>query len=608
MKKLKPYYWLSAFIILSTIKQVFVEGMMGISLIEPYTLMINLLIFSGLYAIVFVTFKKNKLIHILSVYSLLAIILFSNLIHYRYFHMPLSFYSFQAFKQVGAVKTSVFYLIKLTDALIFLDLIILWPLLFKKRAITEFFTSKKDRIMAYSLSIVVFAAAPVANNKILNGNTHTINQLGTINYHLQDLYGYIFDQSTFGGYDATVFNSGINLGEGKYHGLIEGRNIITIQVESMHNFVLQREIEGQPITPIMNSLINKDSIYFSRYYQQLGRGNTSDAEFVSNNSLYASMKTYSYKEYEGNELYTLPQVLKEEGYNTIAFHGNEPDFWNRKSIYPSIGFNTYISTDEMEMDEVIGMGISDGSLFKQSLGYLEKLPQPFYSFYVSLTSHNPFIIPEEQRGLTIDGEYKDTIIADYFQSVNYFDRMLGEFIEELKRRDLYDNSVIVIYGDHFALDIRKDNIKELITDYLGKPYDFEEFLNVGLLIHIPGSGITETYTTAGGQIDFFPTMMNLVGVDEIKGNILGKDLINTEEGFVAHQTYMIRGSFIDNEKVFEFSRDGRYENSRAWRIDNHEPVPLEECREGYERALREIRASEYLLDNNLSRQKQNSDE
>lgn len=600
MKKNKSYIWIVTFTILSLLKQILAEKIMDISLIAPLPLLVNLIVLGSIYTIVFVCFSKNKIRYLLTVYSIMAILLFSNILHYRYFHMPLSLYSFQAFKQVGAVKSSVFYLFKLTDLILFVDLLIMWPLL-NKRIITEgVFTNIKRKAIAYGLTLLILAPIPFVNSGILAGNVHTINQLGTINYHLQDFYGYIFNKSNFNGFDDMALSSDISLGEGKYFGLIEGKNIIAIQVESMHNFVMLNEIDGQPITPVMNSLIEKDSIYFNRYYQQLGRGNTSDAEFVTHNSLYPSMKTYSYKEYEGNEFYTLPIVLQQQGYRNIAFHGNEPDFWNRKNIYPALGFDTFISTDQMEMDEVIGMGISDGSLFKQSISYLEELQQPFYSFYVTLTSHNPFVIPDDLKGLSISGEYKDTVVADYFQSINYFDRMLGEFIEDLKKKDLYDNSVIVIYGDHFGLDIRNEEISQLVSSFLGKPYDFEEFLNVGLIIHIPGSGITETNSTAGGHIDYFPTMLNLLGVEELNGSILGKDILNTDEGFVAHQTYMIRGSFIDNEKVFEFSRDGKFENSRAWRIDNQEPVSLEDCREGYERALREIRGSEYILDNNLS--------
>ncbi|MDD3706215.1 MAG: hypothetical protein PHC45_09175, partial [Clostridiaceae bacterium] len=118
-------------------------------------------------------------------------------------------------------------------------------------------------------------------------------------------------------------------------------------------------------------------------------------------------------------------------------------------------------------------------------------------------------------------------------------------------------------------------------------------------IHIPGTDIIETNTIVGGQMDFLPTMLNLLGIKEIRPKIFGQDLLNAKSGFVASQTYMIKGSFIDDEKIFVMSRDGVFENSKAWKLSTREPVDVELCRNSYERALREIKKSEYILANDL---------
>lgn len=359
-------------------------------------------------------------------------------------------------------------------------------------------------------------------------------------------------------------------------------------------------MDGKEITPVINNLIKNDTIYFDRYYQQLGRGNTSDAEFVSHNSLYASMRTFSYKEYEGKEFYTLPIALKNKGYSTIAFHGNEPNFWNRKNIYPSQGLDTFISGEELDHSEFHGLGVTDGSVFKQSIEYYKNIKKPFYSFFVTVTSHHPFILPQEFISLDVGPELKGTRLGNYMESVNYFDRVLGEFIEDLKKEGLYENSMIVLYGDHLGLDIREEEIKNQVSDYLGREYRYDDLLNIPLIIHIPGSGVTETISTAGGQIDFFPTMLNLLGIEPESENLMGQDLINAKEGFTAHQTFLTKGSFIDDEKVFQMSRDGRFENSTAWDVRTGEPVDIELCREGYERAIREINISNYIMDTNLN--------
>src|SRR5690606_14577320 len=99
--------------------------------------------------------------------------------------------------------------------------------------------------------------------------------------------------------------------------------------------------------------------------------------------------------------------------------------------------------------------------------------------------------------------------------------------------------------------------------------------------------------------DFMPTTLNLMGIDSEKLVMLGQDLSNASQGYVAQQTYMLKGSYIDDHLTFEMSRDGIFENSRAWNIESKEPIDIDTCRSGYERALEEIGRSDYILKNNL---------
>lgn len=88
--------------------------------------------------------------------------------------------------------------------------------------------------------------------------------------------------------------------EGPYFGIAEGRNLVVIQIESFQDFVINYEYNGQEVTPFLNSLIKNDSTYFDNYYQQVGTGNTSDAEFESNNSYMGSIEAFTYQIYDVN--------------------------------------------------------------------------------------------------------------------------------------------------------------------------------------------------------------------------------------------------------------------------------------------------------------------
>lgn len=565
----------------------------------------NFLMAIAIYSLASLVKGKRKLVVFFVINFLLSLIFFIDMMYYSHFFTLTPVHSIYQIGQLGPVSNSIFALIKPQYFLFFMDLILLW--IYYRKQINNNLSEinrcfKKERIVYLTIFLVLTASTlgmTYKTSKDTEGN-YTPYNLGVINYHLYDITSVFKKSSLDTEKVATVvetFNNDSDIKIG--FGLAEGRNLIVIQLESIQSFVINKVIDGQMITPNINQLINRDSIYFSRYYEQVGWGNTSDAEFVSHNGFYPSVKTFSYKAYEDNDFFTLPMVLKENGYSTIVFHGNEAGFWNRENIYPSQGLDTFISLEDLEQDELIGIGLSDGSLFKQSMAFLKEGKQPFYSFYITLTSHHPFTMDDKYKGLNIKGIYEDTLLENYLQTVHYLDREIGNFIEMLKKEGLYENSMIVMYGDHQGLDMRNEEANELVSSFLGKTYEEDEMFRVPLIIHIPNSDIHQEVTTAGGQIDFFPTMANLLGIDIGGDRVLGKDLLNIENGFAAKKVHVARGSFIDNEKIFIMSNDGIFLNSKAWKIDTGEPVPIEECREGYERALAEVNLSEYILQNNL---------
>ncbi len=183
-------------------------------------------------------------------------------------------------------------------------------------------------------------------------------------------------------------------------------------------------------------------------------------------------------------------------------------------------------------------------------------------------------------------------------------------MEQLKEEGLYDNSIIAIYGDHLGLPKTDDEIFKSVSRFLGKDYDFDTMMNVPLLINVPGAEkeINKTVSTAGGQIDFLPTIAYLMGFDTLDTVYLGHNLLTIDEGFVAEQTYMTKGSFFQDETVYEMSRDGVFENGRAWNRKTGKQVPVKDCYEGYIKSMGLINTSEYILKNDILRKMYLEDE
>ena len=426
-----------------------------------------------------------------------------------------------------------------------------------------------------------------------------------LTYHVTDILSQILPGSGIAA-SVPVWNEqnpgGDDAEDDPYRGIAEGRNVITIQVEALQNFVLNLEYNGQVITPNLNALLTQDTLYFDNYYYQIGGGNTADAEFAVNNSLYAPVDEAAYSRYADNDFYSMAKLLKDNGWTSAtAFHGYVNTFWNRNVAYPGQGFDAYLSGSDYyaEPAEVAGMGVSDGEFFVRAIDYLKEQSGPFYAFMVTLTSHYAFELPAQYNMLTLKDEHVGTLFGNYLQSVHYFDHAVGMLIDALKAANLYDNTIITFYGDHFGLPVYDWQSKQFLTELLGTEYTYESHFNVPLMIHIPGSGVTETKSVAGGHIDVMPTLLHLLGLKNEKGIMFGESLLRLESNVVCQQQHLGRGSFISDEVFFQFPLSGIALNAEANAIGTWEVLNPSDYIAISDAAREEIEQCMYLLDNNL---------
>lgn len=525
--------------------------------------------------------------------------MFADIVNMSYFNQYLSLSAFKKAGQLSAISDTIMTLIKPTYFLLFVDLIV-YHFIFKNVKPRKLFLKA---FLANLLVITLLIINPVHATTV-----ERISNQEFFTYHIKNAYNILVQQNINDARiakdleDVKLVTSDEN---SKLHGVAKDRNLIIIQIESFQNMLINKEYNGQELTPNLNKLIKEDSIYFENYYQQLGSGNTSDAEFISNNAIHPNIYAHAYEEYKDNYYYGLPWILKDEGYGTYAFHAYKKDFWNRAAAYPGQGFDVFLSQEDYDNkeDELIGFGLSDREFYKQSLAYLERQKEPFYGFLVSLTSHHPYIMPEEEQKIKLKKSDEGNMFGDYLQSTHYADATIGEFIADLKEKGLYENSMIVIYGDHFGLSANDDDFHENVSNFLGYDYDYEDMMNIPLLINIPGEDVNEQPKNNGGQVDLMPTILNLMGIKNINPYIYGHDLLNTDNNFVLQQTYMLKGSFIKDDVFFSMSRDGVFENSRAWNRVSKKPVDLESCRRGHAKALKDIEQSNYILKKDLLREK-----
>lgn len=156
-------------------------------------------------------------------------------------------------------------------------------------------------------------------------------------------------------------------------------------------------------------------------------------------------------------------------------------------MYDSLGYQRFYDSDEYKVSErnSINWGLNDKSFFKQSIAHLKGMPEPFYAKFITLTNHFPFTLNEADRSLEPYDSNSKTLNR-YFPTVRYTDEALERFIGDLKRDGIYENSIIVLYGDHYGIS---ENHNYAMSQFLGKeitPFESIQLQRVPLIIHVPG--------------------------------------------------------------------------------------------------------------------------
>jgi lipoteichoic acid synthase len=317
-------------------------------------------------------------------------------------------------------------------------------------------------------------------------------------------------------------------------GQCRGMNLLVIQVESLQNFVIGTRCDGNEVTPNLNRMA-RNGIYFRNISDQTGDGNSADAEFLSNASLYPARQGAVSFLHPNNTFDSLPKTLRENGYSTAVLHGDSRGFWNYGALADGLGFQCQFFKDCFRINETVGLGLSDHAFFTQSIDKLLALPRPFYAFMITLSSHEPFSDVTPSLESFPVGRLEGTEIGDYFRAVHYADRAIGDLLQEMERKGLLSRTVVSVYGDHRAR-LEPEDLK------LAGVGSGEESRKVPLIIWHHRTPVA--VATTGGLVDFTPTVCDLLGVDVTGKLFLGKNLLRMARGFVIFRD----GSFISGER------------------------------------------------------------
>ena len=504
--------------------------------------------------------KRTKLFYSLAfgIYLLLFIWLISNSIYYREFTDFVTVNTMLASSKVSAgLGAAALELFRPWDVIYILDFPILAFFFFKKwiRMDNRPF-NKRASFAVTSLSAMLFSAnlflAEIDRPELLTrgfSNYYVVRALGLpafLGYSANQTYAANKERSKASEEDLKPVEEYIQQHYAKpnpeYFGMAKGRNVIYIHLESFQQFLIDYKLKVDDkeyeVTPFLNSLYHsKETFAFSNVFNQVKAGKTSDAETMIETGLFGLNQGSFMVNYGGtNTQQAAPFILSKNGYNSSAvFHGNAGSFWNRNTAYKQWGYNYFFDASyftKQNSSNSFQYGLNDKYMLKDSIKYLERLQQPFYTKFITVSNHYPYTtsLSGDDLGFPL-AKTQDETINGYFATANYLDSSIKAFFDYLKESGLYKNSIIVLYGDHYGISNSRN---PALAPLLGKnsetwsSYDNAMLQRVPYMVVIPGmdkGGIINTY---GGEIDMLPTLEHLLGIESNKFLQVGQDMLSPD--------------------------------------------------------------------------------
>lgn len=551
--------------------------------------------------------EKGKNRYLIIVTLITSIVLYANVAFYRFFSdfitLPLLFQT-QNFGDLGSsASESVFW----TDIAYFADffILILAIKFLPVKKVTAKAPSVQRKVYFVLAAAVMFfnlGLAEAERPQLLTRSFDRemlVKNIGMYNYHLYDVYIQSKSQAQralANGSELVDINNYVRANQAEpsdeMFGIAEDRNLIVVTLESLQSFVINNEMNGETVTPFLNELTkDEDTVYFPNFYHQTGLGKTSDSEFLLENSLYPRGGSAVFFTHSGNTYNSMAEKLGNAGYHTNVQHANTKSFWNRDIMYNAMNIEEFQDVDSFTVEEgqAVNWGMKDIPFMEQSVEHMAEMPQPFYSRLLTLTNHHPFYLDEEDKFIE-EFDSNSGTLNRYFQTSRYLDEAVEKLFDDLKEKGLYENSVIVMYGDHYGIS---ENHNEAMEQYLGKeitPYETAQLQKVPFFVHIPGYGKGQVNEEVGGQVDMRPTILHMLGLETDKDIQFGDDLFSEEhEEFVAFRD----GRFITDENV--------YAGNICYDIETGEESDPAACEPYIDRALKELGYTESIINGDLLR-------
>lgn len=303
-----------------------------------------------------------------------------------------------------------------------------------------------------------------------------------------------------------------------YTGLLEGKNVIAVMLESIDDWLITPEV-----MPTLHSLMNSSINFTNHFTPDYASGYTFNTEFAFNLGVYPySNGNVSYALTRSDFSNSLANTFADAGYACSSFHEGKPDFYNRGPMHKAFGYETYHCYQDYPL---LGVSVHDDTFLVKNDVLYEKMTagEPFFSFVITYSAHLPYA----QDSFTVWAreqfpEYSDQgeELSGLYAKARLTDEMFRILLERLEEDGLLEDTVIICYGDHYAYGLQDTELLQRKSEEAGSSI-LEKTPAFVWWSGCEGIQVDKVCQT----VDLAPTIMNLFGL-EVPKNIMGSDILD----------------------------------------------------------------------------------
>ncbi len=357
-------------------------------------------------------------------------------------------------------------------------------------------------------------------------------------------------------------------GYNDYTGMFENKNLIVIMMESVNDIIINEELY-----PNFYKLYS-EGISFTNNYSPRNSCATGNNEFSGMTGLYSIQNNCTANKYRKNTYFTsIFNLFNKKGYKTSSMHNYTEAYYYRSVIHRNLGSGAYYGVQDLGIEyyNEYKNWASDEDFMEKAMDItLEDTEQPFMVWLTTVSSHQPYgvssIEGDKYLDITENTDYSMSL-RRYMSKLKTLDNSLGILLEKLEEADELEDTVIVLYGDHYPYGLKDKDISSVLD------YDLEDYEVERVPMVIYNSEIEpQKVDKYSSYINLTPTIANLFNLEYDPRHYMGMDVFSDE---YLDLVVFADGSWKNSEVYYDASKgkitqytDGEIDKDKIKKINN----------------------------------------